>query len=124
MIQGIEHTAIAAADVAALAGWYVDTLGFTEVYRSPNSIFVKAPNGFMIEMIHAEGARSEAGMKTPGIRHMALTVGDFDAAYAQLQAKNISFLGEPQNSKGNRTVFFADPEGNLLHLLFRPAPLG
>jgi glyoxylase I family protein len=123
VIQGIEHTAIAAADAASLAGWYVDVLGFTEVYRSPNAIFVRTVNGTMIEIINAEGSRSEAGMKTPGIRHLALAVADFDAAYAQLQAKNVSFVGEPQNSKGNRTVFFTDPEGNLLHLLYRATPL-
>ena len=123
MIQGIEHTAIAAADAATLAGWYVDVLGFAEIYRSANAIFVKTPNGTMIEIINAEGARSDAGMKTPGLRHLALTVADFDAAYAQLQAKNVAFLGEPQNSKGNRTVFFTDPEGNILHLLYRATPL-
>jgi catechol 2,3-dioxygenase-like lactoylglutathione lyase family enzyme len=123
VIQGIEHTAIAAADAASLASWYVDVLGFAEVYRSPNAIFVKTANGTMIEIINAEGARPDAGMKTPGIRHLALTVGDFEAAYAQLKAKNVAFLGEPQESKGNHTVFFTDPEGNILHLLFRPKPL-
>lgn len=123
MIQGIEHTAIAAFDVASLAAWYVDVLGFVEVYRSTNAIFVRAANGTMIEMIHAQGDRSEAGMKTPGIRHLALTVADFDAAYSELRTRNVSFLGEPQESKGNRTVFFTDPEGNILHLLYRPAPL-
>ena len=124
MIQGIEHTAIAAADAASLASWYVDVLGFAEVSRSPNAIFVKTPNSTMIEIINAEGVRPETGLKTPGIRHLALTVADFDAAYARLQAKSVAFLGEPQESKGNRTVFFTDPEGNILHLLYRPKPLG
>ena len=63
-------------------------------------------------------------MKTPGLRHLALTVADFDAAYEQLKKKKVSFLGEPQESKGNRTVFFTDPEGNILHLLYRATPLG
>jgi glyoxylase I family protein len=123
VIQGIEHTAIAAADAASLAGWYVDVLGFAEIYRSSNAIFVKAENGTMIEIINSEGTRAAAGMKTPGIRHLALTVSDFDAAYARLQEKKVAFLGEPQNSKGNRTVFFTDPEGNILHLLYRATPL-
>ena len=123
VIQGIEHTAIAAADAASLAGWYVDVLGFTEIYRSSNAIFVRTPNGTMIEIINAEGARADATMKTPGLRHLALTVTDFDAAHAQLQSKNVTFLGEPQESKGNRTVFFSDPEGNILHLLYRATPL-
>jgi glyoxylase I family protein len=62
-------------------------------------------------------------LKTPGIRHLALTVADFDAALADLRRKNVTFLTEPQESKGNRTVFFTDPEGNILHLLQREKPL-
>lgn len=123
MIQGIEHTAIASSSAAALADWYVDVLGFEVNYRSANAIFVKAPNGTMIEIIHAEGDRPANAMKTPGIRHMALTVTDFDAAYQRLREKNVSFLGEPQESKGTRVVFFSDPEGNILHLLNRATPL-
>ena len=33
MIKGIEHTAIAAADAASLADWYVSALGFTKPVR-------------------------------------------------------------------------------------------
>ena len=123
MIQGIEHTAIASTDIASLADWYVDVLGFEVNYRSPNAIFVKTQNGTMIELIHSEGDRPQQGLKTPGIRHLALTVTDFDAALAGLRGKNVRFLSEPQESKGNRTVFFTDPEGNILHLLQREKPL-
>ena len=123
MIQGIEHAAIAAANVSALADWYVATLGFTIVYQSPNATFVKAADGGLIEIIQAEGERPPQNLKTPGFRHLALTVKDFDAAYAELQAKKVSFLGPPQESKGNKVVFFTDPEGNILHLLQRAKPL-
>ena len=123
MIQGIEHTAIASKDIASLADWYVDVLGFVVNYQSPNAIFIRTANGAMIELIHAEGDRPHQALKTPGIRHLALTVTDFDAAYHRLQSKNVAFLGEPQESKGNRTVFFTDPEGNILHLLQRATPL-
>ncbi|HEU0119169.1 MAG TPA: VOC family protein [Bryobacteraceae bacterium] len=123
MITGIEHTAIAAADIVALAGWYVDMLGFEINYQSPNAIFIRAENGTMIEIIHAEGERPASGMKTPGIRHLALTVSDFDAAFVRLTARGLQFLTEPMESKGNRVVFFTDPEGNILHLLQRETPL-
>lgn len=123
MITGIEHTAIAATDIVALADWYVDMLGFEINYQSPNAIFVRAENGTMIEIIHAEGDRPASGMKTPGIRHMALTVSDFDAAFVRLTARGLQFLTEPMESKGNRVVFFTDPEGNILHLLQRATPL-
>ena len=123
MIRGIEHTAIAAANIEALAGWYVDTLGFVINYQSANAIFVKAPDGTMIEIIRAEGDRGPQTMKTQGIRHMALTVTDFDAVLAGLREKNVNFVSEPEDKKGNKVVFFTDPEGNYLHLLQRAAPL-
>lgn len=123
MIQGIEHSAIASPDPAALAQWYVDTLGFVINYRGSTAFFVKAPNGTMIEIIPAEGDRGPNTLKSPGLRHLALTVADFENAYATLKRKNVTFLSEPQESKGNKVVFFTDPEGNILHLLQRATPL-
>ena len=123
MIQGIEHSAIASPDPASLAQWYVDTLGFVINYRGSTAFFVKAPDGSMIEIITAEGARGDNTLKTPGLRHLALTVNDFDTAYAALRAKNVNFVSEPLESKGNRVVFFTDPEGNYLHLLHCQTPL-
>lgn len=123
LVQGIEHTAIAGKDIAALAEWYVDTLGFTVNYKSANAIFVRAPDGTMIELIHADSDRGEQTTKTQGIRHLALTVKGFDNAVAALRAKNVQFVSEPVESKGNKVVFFTDPEGNYLHLLERATPL-
>lgn len=126
MVQGIEHTAIASADPARLARWYVDHLGFTINYKSANSKthFVKAPDGSMIEIIESKGAAATApGMKDPGIRHMALTVADFPAACASLKNLGVGFLSEPQTVDGNSLVFFTDCDGNILHLLHREKPL-
>lgn len=123
MITGLEHTAIASPDHPALADWYVKTLGFVINYQSANATFVKAPNGSMIEIISAEGERHASTMKTPGLRHLAVAVKDFDQVYADLKAKKVQFLTEPVESKGNKVVFFTDPEGNILHLLERQTPL-
>lgn len=123
MIQGIEHSAIASPDPASLAQWYVDTLGFVINYRGSTAFFIKAPDGSMIEIIPAEGDRGPNTLKSPGLRHLALTVTDFENAYATLRRRNVTFLAEPQESKGNKVVFFTDPEGNILHLLQRATPL-
>ena len=123
MIQGIEHAAIAARDPEALAAFYAGTLGFVVNYRGKSAIFVKAPDGSMIEIIRAEGEAAPATPKTPGLRHLALTVTDFDAQCARLQAAGIAFLDPPADKGGNKVVFFHDPEGNLLHLLQRETPL-
>ena len=65
MIQGIEHTAIASPDPQKLAQWYVDHLDFTINYNSGRTVFVKAPNGYMLEIITSEGARGPQTMKDP-----------------------------------------------------------
>jgi len=127
MIKGIEHTAIASSDPERLAEWYVDHLGFVINYRSKNSrtTFVKAEDGSMIEII--EASRPSAGvsaMDEPGLRQLALTVGDFDAEYQRLKESGVLFLTEPATKGGNSVVFFADPDGNILHLLAREKPLG
>jgi glyoxylase I family protein len=123
MITGIEHTAIMSPDPKPLAAWYRDVLGFAWCYESASTVMVKAQNGYLLEITTGSGERPAQDMKTPGIRHLAIAVSDFDGAYAALQAKGVQFLTEPQDAKGNKVVFFSDPEGNILHLLYRPTPL-
>jgi len=125
MFQGIEHTGIASAEPERLAQWYVDHLGFRINYHSESSrgFFLRAPDGTMIEIILAEGERAPQKMKDPGLRHLAIGVGDFDIAYTALKAKGVQFLSEPSTSKGNSVVFFTDCDGNILHLIHREAPL-
>lgn len=123
LYKGLEHTAIASPDPQRLAKWYVDTLGFVINYTYEGNFFVKAPNGAMLEIIPSEGEPLPAKMKTPGLRHLAVMVSDFDAAAEDLRRKGVRIVSGPLNLSGNRLLFFTDPEGNLLHLIARPAPL-
>lgn len=123
MFKGLEHTALASPDPEKLAQWYVDYLGFRVNYRYAGNVFVRAADGSMLEIIPGEGPRENHNLKTVGIRHLAVTVDDFDAAYAHLKGRGVNFVTEPVNNQGNRLVFFTDLDGNYLHLLQRPAPL-
>jgi glyoxylase I family protein len=126
MVTGIEHTAIASPDPQKLARWYVDHLDFVINYQSPTSrtVFVRAQDRSMLEIIEAPAPASAApGSRDPGLRHLALTVTDFDAVYRRLQAAGIAFHNAPVKVDGNTLVFFADCDGNILHLLHRETPL-
>ena len=123
VFNAIEHSAIASPDPEHLAAWYVATLGFRVNYRLGRNVFVKAPDGSMIEIVPAEGERVELGLFQPGICHLAIAVGDFEAALASLREQGVRMLSEPREVAGNRLVFFADADGNPLHLIWRPAPL-
>ena len=123
MFKGVEHTAIASPNPKKLAQWYVDHLEFQINFEYDGNYFVKAANGTVLEIIPSEGERGAAKMKDPGIRHIAIQVDDFDAARAHLQKAGVKFLAEPTGSQGNRIVFFADGDGNFLHLIHRQKPL-
>jgi glyoxylase I family protein len=126
MITGIEHTAIASPDPLKLARWYVDHLDFTINFQPLNSttVFVRAADGSMMEIIEATAPAAAApGMRDPGLRHLAITVNDFDAEYRRLQAAGVTFLTGKEKSGGNSLAFFADCDGNILHLLHRETPL-
>jgi glyoxylase I family protein len=123
LFTGLEHTAIASPEPKALAEWYVRTLGFQINFEYDGNYFVKAPNGAMLEIIPSQGEAPQTGMKTPGLRHLAVMVSDFDAAYEDLRSKSVQFLGDPFVNQGNRLAFFTDLDGNILHLISRPQPL-
>jgi glyoxylase I family protein len=123
MFKGIEHFAIASPDPKRLADWYVANLEFEIVFEYAGNYFVEARNGGLIEIIPALGDRPISEMKTPGMRHIAIMVENFDAGLQQLQKQGVRFAGEPYETQGNRLAFFNDADGNLLHLIYRAKPL-
>ncbi len=123
MFTGIEHFAIASPNPKRLAEWYIANLEFTLSYEYAGNYFVEAPNGSLIEIIPAEGERTASSMRSPGMRHIAISVHDFDGAQGQLASQGVKFEGEPYANQGNRLVFFKDPDGNLLHLIQRAEPV-
>ncbi|MBV8072295.1 MAG: VOC family protein [Acidobacteriaceae bacterium] len=123
MFNGIEHFAIASANPQRLAEWYATTLEFEITFEYAGNYFIEASNGGLIEIIPAEGEAPQSAMRTPGMRHIAISVDDFDAARQQLAAQGVRFEGDPYVSSGNRLVFFRDPDGNLIHLIQREKPL-
>ena len=123
MFRGLEHTAIASPDPRALAEWYAAHLDFVINYEYAGNYFVRAANGTMLEIIPGKGLLTPPQLDDPGIRHLAIDVDDFDAAHERLKAAGVRFLGEPMNKQGNRLLFFADRDGNILHLIQRERPL-
>ena len=60
--------------------------------------------------------------KLAGFRHVALRVDSIEAAKAELEKRGVKFAEEIRPAAGGgRVLFFEDREGNLLHLVERPA---
>ena len=125
MNLSLEHIAIPATDVVALKNWYVRMLGARVVYdngQSPPTFLLALPGGGGFEIYAAEKPLPERGNnKLAGFRHVALRVDSVDAAKAELEKRGVKFTEAIRPAAGGgTTLFFADGEGNLLHLVERP----
>jgi len=122
----VEHIAIPAADPVALKNWYERVLGARPVWdngQQPLVCLIELPGGLWLELYAATDPLPERGNnKLAGFRHLALRVNSLAAAKAELEAHGEVFTAAPVPAQGGGTVlFFADLEGNLLHLTERPA---
>ena len=121
----IEHIAIPATNPVALRDWYVRVLGAREIFnngQTPPTLLITLPGGGWFEIYAAEKPLPERGNnKLAGFRHVALRVASLDAAKAELEKRGVKFTEAIRPAAGGgKTLFFADGEGNLLHLVERP----
>ena len=126
MVFGIEHLAIIAKDTKVLTDWYTKVFDTEVVYdNGKGTIFLAFSDKSMIEFIPCEEMeREDLAPKRQGIRHIAISVDDFEGAVKRLMAESVEVVTEPSTSaKGISTFFFRDIEGNILHLITRPEPL-
>lgn len=126
MITGIEHVAVYAKDTRALADWYVRVFNGEIVYdNGKGTYFVAFSDKSMIEICKNDAEENvPSELTTPGLRHIALSVDNFDEAVEKIKAEKVEILAEPSvSAKGIATMFFRDIEGNIFHFISRPEPL-
>ncbi|HTW95559.1 MAG TPA: VOC family protein [Tepidisphaeraceae bacterium] len=133
LFTGLDHAAISCRDVRKAGQWYCRHLGMRIIADNgaePPSLLVGYDSGVragaMIELMPVKDAGpdpAEQARFQPGLRHLALRVSDFDAAYSQLKSGGVKFLFEPVAAigGGGRIVSFRDLEGNELQIVERKA---
>src|SRR5262245_53050506 len=125
-LRAVEHIGLAARHPANLKDWYLMALGAKLIFQTdttPAAYFVELPGGLLLEIYQASSSLQETADNTlAGWRHIALRVDSLTNARAQLEKYGVKF-SEPTKpaSGGGRVLFFQDHEGNLLHLVERPA---
>jgi glyoxylase I family protein len=122
----LEHVGLAARNPILLKDWYSRVLEARILFDNgaqPPAFMLVLPGGQLLELYPAAHARPETNDNSlAGWRHLALCVDSIDAARAELSRRGVQFTESPKPAGwGGRVLFFADPEGNLLHLVERPA---
>ncbi len=103
-------------------GQFIDTVQGLSGVRL-RMIKLRAPDGSLIELLHDEMHPTlppeHNDLCDRGIRHLAFTVADVEAAWAALCHGGCTTLSEPVTAPdGKARLFFArDPEGNLLEIV-------
>ena len=121
----VEHIAIPATNPVALRNWYERVLGAKPVFdngQTPPTCLISL-GSVWFEIYQADAPLLERGNnKLAGFRHLALRVPSITAAKAELEARGVKFTEEVRPAAGGgKVLFFADAEGNLLHLVERAA---
>ncbi|HEV8377953.1 MAG TPA: VOC family protein [Tepidisphaeraceae bacterium] len=129
MFLSIDHPAIACYDVQRQIKWYCDNLAMRVIARGETAALVGygdgVTGGAMIELMakkHEGPPPIEVPTHSPGLRHLALRVKNFDEAKSKLASAGALFIGQPgQAVGGGRIQSFRDPEGNELQIVERPS---
>ncbi|WP_454884595.1 SMU1112c/YaeR family gloxylase I-like metalloprotein [Sphingomonas oryzagri] len=123
MLAGIHHVAIIASDYAVSKRFYTETLGLAviaETYRAERESWKLdlGLGGAQIELFTFPAAPARPTRpEALGLRHLAFSVTDLDAAVARLEEADV--VCEPIRTDaltGRRFTFFQDPDGLPLEL--------
>jgi len=122
----IEHIGVPGAETVALKNWYERVLEARVIWdngQQPPTFIIALAGGAWLEIYPANAAQNagRSDNQLAGFRHVALRVDSMDAAKAELERRGVNFTEKIRPAAGGgRILFFADGEGNLLHLVERP----
>jgi glyoxylase I family protein len=126
MIFSVEHLGLAARNSPSLRDWYVNTLDAEVIFandQNPPAFLLRLPGGAVLEIYPAYRTIEDVSdNRLGGWRHIALRVDSIEKTRTHLSSRGVNFTEEIKPAGGGgRVLFFKDEEGNLLHLVERPA---
>jgi catechol-2,3-dioxygenase len=113
-VTGFSELTLEARDLAALARFYKECFGLSELSRDSDRIWLAA------------GDRARLGLWAPGTKefgdeggahvHFAFTVepGTLDDLAAHLRQRGVDVEGPLAHDGGDRSLYARDPEGNVV----------
>jgi catechol-2,3-dioxygenase len=117
-IRNVDYVILLCQDLDRMKTFYHETLGFP-IYRVLEG-WIELRVGAVLLTLRKRG-RSYDGAKTEEHAGLQLafrvTPDQVDSCYAELLSKEVEILEPPCCQKsGHKTLFFRDPEGNILEI--------
>lgn len=119
-IRNMDHTMLLCTDMAAMRTFYVDVMGFAVHEEIPGRwLAVRVGSSLLAFRLRGRPYDGPASVVPAASVQLAFRVPPSDVAVAarQLEAFDIEPL-EPMKDEtfGHRTLFFADPEHNIIEV--------
>lgn len=118
---GLRHLALNVADVAASIDFYSSLFGMQVVWQ-PDSDNAYLSSGCDNLALHRTPKDMAKGSQH--LDHLGFIVErpeDVDRAAEALAARQISLRQQPRTHRdGSRSLYFADPDGNVIQILYEP----
>ena len=117
--RGIRHVALRVRNLPAARSFYVDILGYTVEWEpDPQNLYLTSGSD-NLALHEEEGSFGEGPLD-----HMGILVDrpeDVDSWAEYLKSRNVRLKQEPRTHRdGARSIYFADPEGNVIQLIYHP----
>ena len=119
-IRSLDCTAIFARDMAAMREFYATTLGFP-LHRELGPRWLEFRVGSNILALTSRGGRFDDPPPPPGALSLQLAFrvapGEVATCASVLAERGVKIISGPtDHTWGHRTLFFRDPDGNVLEI--------
>lgn len=118
-VQELTYVIVLCEDLAQMKLFYQDLFAFPVDSESPTSLALQAGSVLLglrqrTRDYDGQGLRPDL----PGVQlAFRVSPAEVDRCYEQLVAKGVTIVDPPADQpRGHRTVYFTDPEGNLLEI--------
>jgi catechol 2,3-dioxygenase-like lactoylglutathione lyase family enzyme len=125
-IRNIDYTVIFARQMPKMREFYGSTMGFP-LHRELSARWVEYRVGSNLLALAEPGTRFSDPLPPVGVMSMQLASRiapqEVDECAATLAERGVAFVSPPTDqSFGHRTLFFRDPDGNVLEIYAEIAP--
>jgi catechol 2,3-dioxygenase-like lactoylglutathione lyase family enzyme len=118
-VQQLTYVIVLCHDMTLMKAFYRDLFAFPVASESETSLALQAGSVLLALRQRTRGYDGQGVRpELPGVQ-IAFLVSppEVDHCYEQLVAKGVQILEPPTDQpRGHRTVYFADPEGNMLEI--------